>query len=191
MLGKGYTLDKDSIKVIDDVVRRTMSMEPVHRQRRRPGKPGGTRPTLALLGVTLEDIPPAYRKKIGDLNGDARHQITETKGAQQGDESKVWVMGRGKVQHVELVEIDVTEEEEAAGLHSEDFLLAPSEAETAESQSLFSRVAVVPVWSGTEPRTRVWYNTCPSTVHKGKLCQGKEIDTRFGKITILDVEPCD
>jgi len=199
-MAQGYTLDKASIKVIDDVVRRTMSMEPVHRQRRRPGKSGGTRATLAILGVTIEDIPPAYTKETGDLST-AQQKLKETKGAQQGDDSKVWVLGRGKVQHVELVEIEVTEEEETTGLHSEDFILSElgqtewaspsSQVQGGAGGSMVSRVAVVPVWSGSEPRTRIWYNTCPSTIHKGKLCQGKEIDTRFGKITILDVEPCD
>ena len=200
-MAQGYTLDKASIKAIDDVVRRTMSMEPVHRQRRRPGKPGGTRATLAILGVTVEDIPPAYRKKISDLNGAAQNQIKNTKGAQQGDDTKVWVLGRGKVQHVEIVEIDLTAEEEATGLHSGDFILSElgqtewsspsSQVQGGAGGSLISRVGVGPVWSGNDPRTRVWYNTCPSTIHAGKLCQGKEIDTRFGKITILDVEPCD
>jgi len=61
-MATGYKLDADSIRLIDKVVRQVMASEPTTRVRQRQhGGGGGVKPSTfeGVLGITLEDIPPA------------------------------------------------------------------------------------------------------------------------------------
>ena len=59
-MATGYKLDADSIRLIDKVVRQVMASEPTTRGRQRRSGGGGKPSTFeGVLGITLEDIPPA------------------------------------------------------------------------------------------------------------------------------------
>jgi hypothetical protein len=58
-MATGYKLDTESIRLIDNVVRRVLASEPTTRGRQRRTGGGQSSSAEGVLGITLEDIPAA------------------------------------------------------------------------------------------------------------------------------------
>mgnify|MGYP001303219669 CR=1 FL=1 len=71
-MATGYKLDADSVRLIDKVVRQVMAAEPTTRARQRHQGGGGQSASMrGVLGITLDDIPPAVLEDPPEDNPNA------------------------------------------------------------------------------------------------------------------------
>ena len=172
----GYKLDADSIRMIDNVVRRVMASEPTTRGRqRRPG--GGESPTFGDMVISLEDIPAAHVMTWSELDADAQRGFALS--GTPPDKAKVWAIQKGPVQPVSISLSGSTKSQfEYEGLlYTEQEIPGP--------------FIIGQVGSDGEPEKITAYNMVPETIHAGKLCQAKRIIIGETRYLFIDVEPCD
>lgn len=174
----GYKLDADSIRLIDKVVRQVMASEPTTRGRSRRST-GAASPIIGMLVVTIEDIPAADIMPWSELDARARGGFSAVGGSPPSSQS-VWSPGAGMVA--------------PAAISLEEFsTFTPPQNEGNSPPKKVTRGPFITgrVDGAGEPYEIKAYNMVPEVIHRGKLCQAKQIQIDDTTLLFIDVEPCD